>query len=155
MWFTVIIKPHSKWSWHTSRHKVQSLSMLQAYMGSGCIAPFILYLRTRWRWVVSCMHQPLYKQSAACTSHFTSSQLHAPATTLIPTEYEAGWAQSWSHVFATMRLSHKHKWWMKSPSVLKLVFASTTGGWRDHLCCNWFLQAQQVVQEPICAAIGI
>jgi len=32
------------------------------YTGSGGIAPFLLSLSTRWRWAVSCMHQPLYTQ---------------------------------------------------------------------------------------------
>jgi hypothetical protein len=33
--------------------------------GSGCIAPFILYLDTRWMWVVSFMLWPLYLRDRA------------------------------------------------------------------------------------------
>jgi hypothetical protein len=33
---------------------------MEAYWGSGCIAPRILDLNTRWRWVVSFMPRPLY-----------------------------------------------------------------------------------------------
>jgi len=32
----------------------------KAYWGSECIAPRILDVGTRWRWVVSFTHRPLY-----------------------------------------------------------------------------------------------
>jgi hypothetical protein len=35
---------------------------MKAYWGSGCIAPRILDLGTRWRWVVSFTPRPLYSQ---------------------------------------------------------------------------------------------
>jgi hypothetical protein len=35
---------------------------MKMYWGSGCIAPHILDLSTRWRWVVSFTSQPLYPQ---------------------------------------------------------------------------------------------
>jgi hypothetical protein len=35
---------------------------MKAYWGSGCIAPLILELGTRWRWVVSFTPRPLYPQ---------------------------------------------------------------------------------------------
>jgi hypothetical protein len=35
---------------------------MKAYWGSGGIAPRILYLGTRWRWMVSFTPRPLYSQ---------------------------------------------------------------------------------------------
>ena len=176
-----------KWSWHTAAHKVQSLSALQAYAGSRCIAPFILCLSTRWRWAVSCMHQPLYTQErtqiwagwvgpglVSCLCHneiFLQTQMvdEEPICTKIGPCKHYWWMQE--PICAAIGLC-THYWWMKSTSVPKLVFASTTGGWRAylwqnwslqallvnaraHLCCNWTLHALMADEEHICAKIGL
>jgi hypothetical protein len=44
-------------------HTVLQLNALNTYWESGGIAPHTLDLSTRWRWVVSFMHQPLYPQN--------------------------------------------------------------------------------------------
>jgi hypothetical protein len=49
---TVKKRPHAS----TNHHAIE------AYWGNGGIAPLILYLGTRWRWVVSFMPRPLYLQ---------------------------------------------------------------------------------------------
>ena len=45
-----------------------SLYAMKAYRGSGCAAPVILNLSSRWRWEVSLMPRPLYpaRMSSRC-----------------------------------------------------------------------------------------
>jgi len=42
---------------------------MKAYWGSGCIAPHILHLSNRWRWVVSFTPQPLHPKERARDTH--------------------------------------------------------------------------------------
>jgi hypothetical protein len=44
---------------------------MKAYWGSGGIVPCILDLGTRWRWVVSFTHRPLYPQGTTRGTHWT------------------------------------------------------------------------------------
>jgi hypothetical protein len=55
--------------------KVKSLCLtkhrtMKTYWGSGCKAPRILDLGTRWRWVVSCTPRPLYLQGKSPGTHW-------------------------------------------------------------------------------------
>jgi len=52
---------------------------MKAYSRSQGIASVIPNLSTRWSWVVTCTSQLLYPQKRS----------------LVPTEYEAGWAREW------------------------------------------------------------
>jgi hypothetical protein len=46
---------------------------MKAYWGSGGIAPCILYLGTRWTWVVSFTSRPLYPRGGAPGTHWIGS----------------------------------------------------------------------------------
>jgi len=47
---------------YRSQSKDSPVCTMKAYWGSGCIAPFILYLSISWGWEVNFVPQPLYAQ---------------------------------------------------------------------------------------------
>jgi hypothetical protein len=84
---------------------------MKAYWGSGCIAPRLLDLGTRWRWVVSFTPRSLYPRGK-----------HS----LIPTGLEAGWAPEpvWT------------RWWGKkfpSPTGTRTPYHPA----RSPALCHW------------------
>jgi hypothetical protein len=67
---------YSLWFCQVLYEKIFSVHAMKAYSGSRGIAPLILNLSTRWRWVVNFTPQLLYPQKIS----------------LVPIDYDAGWA---------------------------------------------------------------
>jgi hypothetical protein len=64
----------------------------EVILGCGCIAPCILDLGTRWRWVVSFTLQPLYPQGRAPCTHWIGGWVGP----------ELVWTQWWREKFLSL-----------------------------------------------------